>query len=88
MNEEKHEPIADEKDNGLAITVWWRDDCPKDIWDAIENKSDIDYVAYVPDKFVEKSFLPVWMDEGSSFGCSSVEEYKWKDGKIIVGHHS
>lgn len=78
-----------EEDNHLAIKVWWRDDCPKDIWEAIENHDDIDYVAYVPSKLVENGrCLPGWMDEGTSFGCCSIEEYKWNDGKIIVGHHA
>lgn len=68
------------------IKVWTPDDCPMKIWECFTNHDDIDWIAVVPKRYLNKylGFL-----ESSAFGCCDVGQYEGPEGtKIYVGYHS
>ena len=72
--------------NTDAILVWPGDSIPQWILNIIDDHSDIDWVAFIPDKYRDKWFG--WMDSGASFGCCDVKKYEAIGGYIAVGHHA
>lgn len=66
-----------------TIKVWYWADAPEE-FRKLANPDDVDYVAFVPHG-VE---LPMFMAEGSGFGCCTVEEFVTQSGIVYVGHHS
>ncbi len=70
-----------------VIKVWKFYDAPKKYRDLSTNGGDEDWVALVPKEFVIDWIG--WMEEGTSFGCCTVHEYKLKNGNVIrIGCHA
>jgi hypothetical protein len=69
------------------IKVWEFGKHPEWLDAYIGDRDDADWVALIPEHMADAWIG--WMDEGSSFGCCHVEEYKLPTGEVIrVGHHS
>lgn len=69
-----------------AIIVWKFDDAPKEYRELSTNGGDEDWVAFVPSCLLDDWIG--WLDSGSSFGCSSVDEYIVDGGVVRIGSHS
>lgn len=68
------------------IKIWSFYDAPPEYHSLSQNGGDEDWVAFVPDSMTDQ-WLP-WLEEGSSFGCSSVEVYEVEGGEIRIGCHA
>lgn len=69
-----------------AILVWPYGEHPEVFDTVITNRDDADWVAFVPECYRDEYIG--WMQEGTSFGCCSVNEYEVPGGYIAVGHHA
>lgn len=68
------------------IVVWAWEDAPG-IYKALSrNGGDEDYIAFVPDDWPYHD--PLWLDEGSAFGCCAVERHEVERGHILIGCHA
>ena len=69
-----------------AILVWpaREDTVPPGIW-AVVDPDDIDWVAFVPDKYCDNYIG--WLGVGP-FGCYGVSETPIAGGTVYEGHHS
>jgi hypothetical protein len=70
---------------GRSILVWnWRD-APGELRCLSEHGGDEDYVGLLPSGLD----VPSWMESGSSFGCCSVSEHAYDDGRtVFIGAHA
>ena len=71
---------------GRIIIIWKFNDAPKYFRDLSENGGDEDWVAFVPDALKDEYIG--FLDEGSSFGCCTVEEHDVDGGRIYIGCHA
>ena len=70
---------------GRAILVWEWWDAPGELRALSPHGGDEDYIALLP-KDMEP---PSWMHEGSPFGCCSVSEHVYEDGRwVYIGAHA
>lgn len=69
-----------------TIKVWRWEDAPEGYKSLSDNGGDEDWIAFIPDSIKDK-WIP-WMEEGSSFGCCDVSEYKVPGGIIRIGSHA
>ena len=69
-----------------AIIIWKFRDAPKEFQELSENGGDEDWIAFVPDAFKGKYIG--FLEEGSAFGCCTVEEHDVDGGRIYIGCHS
>ena len=68
------------------IKVYRFEDAPEELRILSTNGGDEDWIAIVPPS-LQDDYFP-WLEEGSLFGCCSVDEY-WLDGnKILIGCHA
>lgn len=67
-----------------ALLVWRFQDTPEDWKWSAHQGGDEDWVTLVPDGVD----APSWLDEGSSYGCCSVEQVVVEVGTLHVGCHS
>jgi hypothetical protein len=77
---------VDEVPETIRIHIF--EDAPTDLQDLSFNGGDEDYIAEVPPNF---TMIPSFLDEGSPFGCSSVEKHHhpYKKGWIVlIGCHA
>ena len=68
------------------IQLWRYGDAPKEYQDLSEHGGDEDWIAFMPDSF--SYGWPLFLDEGTSFGCCSVSEHKVEGGTIRIGAHA
>lgn len=67
-----------------VLTVWtWGNAPMKEKWSA-GNGGDEDWVTFVPKNVT----APSWLDEGSAYGCCSVNITEYNGGTIHVGCHA
>lgn len=69
-----------------AIHVWRFHEAPELLQKLSTNGGDEDWLAFIPNSF-KKEYIP-WMEEGSSFGCCSVDSFKIINGTIKIGSHA
>ncbi len=70
---------------GRAILVWEWWDAPGELRALSPHGGDEDYVALLP----KDMSAPSWMHEGSNFGCCSVSEHTYEDGRTVhIGAHA
>ena len=66
------------------IRVWPYDQAPKPLRDLSTNGGDEDWIAVVPYGMPR----PLWMEEGSAFGCCSVDAFEILAGTVYIGSHA
>lgn len=66
------------------IIVWYWKDAPVKYKALSPHGGDEDWVAFVPNDIM----IPMWMDEGTPFGCCSVSEHEIDGGTIVIGAHA
>jgi len=72
-----------------SITVWRFRDAPEELQALSNNGGDEDWLAVIPPELSEEWLG--WMEEGSSFGCCTVEEHDHPEQpgfKIRIGCHA
>jgi hypothetical protein len=70
-----------------AIIVWAFHDAPADLRALSTHGGDEDWLAVLPAGFGES--LPMWMEDGTSFGCCGVSEHPLPDGRrVVIGAHA
>ena len=67
------------------IRIWHFRDAPEE-WQFSDNGGDEDWVAFVPATFTYGP--PLFLDEGSTFGCCSVNRYVVDGGVVLIGCHA
>ena len=79
-------PLVPSKEaQGKAIVVWSFYDAPGELRCLSNHGGDEDWVALLPRDMDQ----PSWMQEGSSFGCCSVSEHRYEDGRTVyIGAHA
>jgi hypothetical protein len=66
--------------------IWHYRDAPND-WPALsENGGDEDWIAFVPSGFPYGE--PLFVGEGSTFGCCTVERHEVEGGVVLIGCHA
>lgn len=75
-----------DRGTGATIRIWRFRDAPSKYQSLSEHGGDEDWVAFVPSKLAGEWIG--WMQEGTSFGCSSVSEHLVKGGVVRIGAHS
>jgi hypothetical protein len=66
--------------------VWHFAGAPKEFQELSTNGGDEDWVAVLPKDF---GWAPMWLEEGGSFGCCSVDEHELPDGRrVFIGSHA
>ena len=71
------------------MRIWIFDDAPEELKVLSTNGGDEDWLALIP-PLLKNKHIP-WMEEGKSFGCCDVSEYKHKEipGWVIrIGSHA
>ena len=69
-----------------SIKVWpWRY-APKKHKKLSQHGGDEDWVAFVPNEYGD--YWIGWAEEGTAFGCCSVDEYEVKGGAVLIGAHA
>lgn len=71
------------------IRVWKFEDAPAELQALSQNGGDEDWIAVIPPNLA-KCWIG-WLDEGSSFGCFCVDEFKhpFLEGFIVkIGCHA
>lgn len=69
-----------------AIKIWEFYKSPKKYQEMSTNGGDEDWVALIPK---ELDYVPSFMEEGTSFGCCSVDRFNLKNGDILlIGSHA
>ena len=70
---------------GTAILVWRFHEAPGELQALSCHGGDEDWIAIVP-KGAEP---PAWAESGSAFGCCSVSEHEYEDGRtVFIGAHA
>lgn len=74
-----------------SIKVWKFEDAPKEFQDMSISGGDEDHIALIPPNYVNEYFG--FFDEGTSFGCCSVDEIKitkglYKGYIVLIGSHA
>ena len=69
-----------------AIMVWRYQDAPLKYRLLSTNGGDEDWIAFIPEEF-EGEWIG-WLEQGTPFGCCSVEEHEVPGGKIRIGSHA
>lgn len=73
--------------NQTAIRIWAFRDAPNEFQGMSQNGGDEDWLAYIPKNYRD-AYIP-WMEDGSSFGCSSMDEYEIGNGDVVrIGSHA
>lgn len=67
------------------ILIWPFYDAPAAYRNLSPHGGDEDWVAFVPDSF---GGAPMFMDQGTSFGCCDVSEHKVEGGTVRIGAHA
>lgn len=68
------------------IRIWEFYDAPKRYQDLSQNGGDEDWVAVLP-PYMET--IPMFFDEGGSFGCCTVERHHLENGEtVLIGCHA
>jgi hypothetical protein len=76
-------PSKEAQGKSIIIWKWW--DAPGELRCLSDHGGDEDWVALLPPDIEQ----PSWMESGSSFGCCSVSETPYEDGRIVfIGAHS
>jgi len=69
------------------IKIWRFGDAPEDMQMLSGNGGDEDWLALVP-AYRDASQIQ-WMDEGSAFGCCTVEIHRLQNGEqVVIGSHA
>jgi hypothetical protein len=66
------------------IRVWAYHQAPIALRDLSTNGGDEDWIAVVP----YGMHRPLWMEEGTAFGCCSVDAFEILAGTVYIGSHS
>lgn len=66
------------------IRVWPWHQAPLALRDLSTNGGDEDWIAVVP----YGMHRPSWMEEGSAFGCCSVDAFEILAGTVYIGSHA
>jgi hypothetical protein len=69
-----------------AILVWKFHEAPERYQKLSTHGGDEDWLAYIPDRL--KNEWIGWMEEGGSFGCSSVTQHEVGGGLVKIGAHA
>jgi len=69
------------------IFIWDFDNAPKEFQELSENGGDEDWVALLTRDFYENHHIN-FLQSGTSFGCSSVDEYPLGEFIILIGCHA
>ena len=73
------------------IKVWRFEDAPLRYRKMSTSGGDEDWVAYIPKEYLNgpnSNYIP-WAEEGSPFGCCSVDIFTLPDGdEIRIGSHA
>jgi len=76
-------PSKEAQGKSIVIWEWW--DAPGELRCLSPHGGDEDYVALLP----KDMSLPSWMDTGTSFGCCSVSDHEYEDGRMVfIGAHA
>lgn len=71
------------------ILVWRYSDAPEEYRKLSIAGGDEDWVAFIPESYGKGSIgAPMWMSEGTSFGCCSVDFIEIKTGTVAIGSHA
>jgi hypothetical protein len=68
------------------IKIWKFYEAPKEWQDLSPHGGDEDWVAEIPKSY--GSLLPLWMEEGTPFGCCSVSVHDLPEVTIAIGAHA
>lgn len=69
------------------IRVWPFYDAPEEYQKLTPHGGDEDWLAVIPASY--KGPRPMWMDDGTAFGCCDVSEHALPDGsRVFIGAHS
>lgn len=69
------------------ILIWTFEDAPKTYQDMSKNGGDEDYIALIPPNY-KHEYLG-FLESGTAFGCSGVEELKLENGyTLLIGSHA
>lgn len=69
------------------IRVWKFEDAPPMLQSLSTRGGDEDWLAVLPESY--KGEWPLWMEEGSSFGCYNVSKYELPGGRLVlIGAHA
>lgn len=72
-----------------AITVWPFYEAPLQLRSLSAHGGDEDWLALVPAAFDKKYGRPLWLEDGSSFGCCDVSRHVLADGDVVyIGAHA
>ena len=76
-------PSMEKQEKAILVWEWW--DAPGELQALSDHGGDEDWVALVP----KSVGIPSWAHEGSSFGCCSVSEHEYEDGRLVlIGAHA
>ena len=67
-----------------AILIWKFEDAPKKYQVLSQNGGDEDYIALIPNGME----IPVFLEEGTAFGCFKVEKHEVAEGLVLIGCHA
>jgi hypothetical protein len=77
----------DDPDDDKAIRVWHFSDAPAELRALSRHGGDEDWLAVLPPCY--GGVAPMWMEEGTQYGCCSVSEHKLPDGRtVVIGAHA
>lgn len=69
----------------IKVWKWW--DAPEEFRELSTHGGDEDWVALIPKELADDCIM--WMEEGTSFGCSSVSDHVLDDGRVVrIGAHA
>lgn len=68
------------------IKIWHFKDAPKKYRKLSTNGGDEDYLAFIPEHY-KNEYFP-FLEEGTNFGCFSVDKVEVNGGIILIGSHS
>jgi hypothetical protein len=78
------------------IQVWPFGEAPPELQALSPHGGDEDWLAVLPASYdpgvnvaPDNISLPLWMDDGSPFGCCSVSRHRLADGRLVaIGAHA
>jgi hypothetical protein len=70
------------------ILIWKFEEAPK-IYQRLSNHGgDEDWIAFIPRHIIMRGVTPMFLEEGTAFGCCDVEKHKVYDGEVWIGAHA
>lgn len=70
------------------IKVWPFYSAPEEYQKLSSHGGDEDWVAFIPTATFEMTSQPIWMEDGTAFGCCEVSKHPVDGGIVFIGAHA